>query len=696
MANDSMVGRTIGKYKIVEHLGRGGMAEVYKAYQEHLDRYVAIKLMHSFLASDQDFLSRFKREAKAMAALTHPNIISVYDFDVQGDTYYIVMEYIEGGTLKDLIEMHTRRGEKLSLARAVQIILELADALSFAHSRGMIHRDIKPANVMVNGRGSAILMDFGIAKMTSGPTYTATGAMIGTPAYMSPEQGIGKPGDERSDLYSLGVLFFQLVTGQLPYDAETPLAVVLKHVNDPIPSPQKLNANIPPLIEEVILQALAKNPDDRYPSVHEFGRSLRYAVKHSTMDTGVPQALLQDKPTPLPLKTAGPTAVSAQPAGTIIAPAAPATVVAESPAPKTEKTPVNWVWGAVALLFLAVVVLGGGAMFSGALSGQPTPTATPMNVVASSLEPTNTIPPPTVEEEATPDILATARAETMALLTGAAPTPTNTAAPTPTSTSTTIPSVTPDLTKQFLDNCTIDVTLDKFFTYNRNSNAAAVSENFPATWILENSGSCSWPADLKFVYVEGEKLSAPTFLELESGVAAGEQITLTTQLKAPAGINAFFSSWQLQTAAGEPFGNSVEFEVRTFARATPTPVATPTFTPSPITATPTVGAINLGFAWEVTNCEYPGNGPDWRCTLKITPGGGAGNTYTVFVFDTDPPARYFGTGTQTHFIQARRCSAWVHEVRVQDEASGQAMSQNLYVDPNQRTFPGGGSCTLAP
>lgn len=692
-----MVGRTIGKYKIVEHLGRGGMAEVYKAYQEHLDRYVAIKLMHSFLASDQDFLSRFKREAKSMAALTHPNIISVYDFDVQGDTYYIVMEYIEGGTLKDLIEMHTRRGEKLSLARAVQIILELADALSFAHSRGMIHRDIKPANVMINGRGSAILMDFGIAKMTSGPTYTATGAMIGTPAYMSPEQGIGKPGDERSDLYSLGVLFFQLVTGQLPYDAETPLAVVLKHVNDPIPSPQQLNATIPPLIEEVILQALAKNPDDRYPSVHEFGRALRYAVKHSTMDTGVPQALLQDKPTPLPLKTAGPTNL-AQPAGTIISPPAPATVVAEPPvpAPKTEKTAVNWVWGAIALLLLVIVVFGGGMMFSGALSGEPTPTSTPVNVVASSLESTDTPTPPATEEEPTPDILATARAETMALLTGAAPTPTNTAAPTAPPTATAVASVTPDLTKQFLDNCTIEVTLDKFFTYNRNSTAAAVSENFPATWVLENSGSCSWPAGLQFTYLEGEKLSAPAFLELESGVAAGGQITLTTQLKAPAGINAFYITWQLETAAGEPFGNSVEFELRTFARATPTPVATLTPTPSPITATPTVGAVNLGFAWTVTNCEYPGNGPDWRCTLNITPGGGAGDTYTVFVFDTDPPARYFGTGTQRHFIQARRCAAWVHEVRVQDEVSGQAMSQNLYIDPNVYTFPGGGNCTLAP
>jgi eukaryotic-like serine/threonine-protein kinase len=145
MVTRSLVGKTIGKYKIVEHLGRGGMAEVYKGYQEALDRHVAIKLMHSFLAEDQDFLRRFQREARAMAALNHPNIVSVYDFDVQNETYYIVMEYVSGGTLKDRLEALALKGERLSLATTVQIVLEIADALAYAHSRSMVHRTLSPA-----------------------------------------------------------------------------------------------------------------------------------------------------------------------------------------------------------------------------------------------------------------------------------------------------------------------------------------------------------------------------------------------------------------------------------------------------------------------------------------------------------------------------------------------------------------------
>lgn len=206
---DTLTGKTIGKYKIEERLGRGGMAEVYKGYQESLDRYVAIKVMHTFLSAEGDFLQRFKREARAMAALSHPNIVRVFDFDIYGqDSYYLVMEFIDGGTLKQTLEEQVETSATFSLEQSVKMIADIADALAYAHRRGMIHRDIKPANIMLRkDTGQAVLTDFGIVKLMGDQsmTFTATGALIGTPSYMSPEQALGKPGDERVDIYSLGV-----------------------------------------------------------------------------------------------------------------------------------------------------------------------------------------------------------------------------------------------------------------------------------------------------------------------------------------------------------------------------------------------------------------------------------------------------------------------------------------------------------
>ena len=241
---DAMIGKTIGRYRIIEHLGRGGMAEVYKAYQASLDRYVAIKLMHAFLADEKEFLARFEREAKVVATLRHPNIVQVYDFDVDNGVYYMVMEFINGETLKARLQALEARGEWVSLDDAVRIVLAVGSALKYAHERGMVHRDVKPANVMITTEGQVILTDFGIAKIVSASNLTASGAMVGTPSYMAPEQGMGQPGDERSDIYSLGVMLYQLVVGRLPFDADTPLAVVLKHINEPLPLPRLLKPDL--------------------------------------------------------------------------------------------------------------------------------------------------------------------------------------------------------------------------------------------------------------------------------------------------------------------------------------------------------------------------------------------------------------------------------------------------------------------
>lgn len=300
-------GNTIGKYIIKERVGRGGMAEVYKAYHQNLNRHVAIKIMHPYLSDDGNFLTRFRREARAMATAEHPNIVHVYDFDTEDDYYYIVMEFLAGGTLKEKIDRLSSSGQSMPLSVAARIILEMADALAYAHSCSMIHRDLKPANIMFNERGGAVLTDFGIAKLMTSTSYmTNTGAMIGTPAYMSPEQGLGEPGDERSDIYSLGVLAYQLLTGRLPHEGDTPLAVVLKHINDTPIRPTVFNPDLPVEFEEIVLMAMTKDPENRYQSASDLAKALRLIIKQTAEFSdkfSIPASLLENHPTPLPGKT---------------------------------------------------------------------------------------------------------------------------------------------------------------------------------------------------------------------------------------------------------------------------------------------------------------------------------------------------------------------------------------------------------
>jgi serine/threonine protein kinase len=297
----NLVGRTIGKYRVDELIGRGGMAEVYKAYHPGLDRHVAIKVMHSFLADEKDFMTRFQREARVVAGMRHPNIVQVYDFDVETGMPYMVMEYVDGEALKDRLLRLEEQGQWLSLDETVRITLAVGSALKYAHRLGMVHRDVKPANVMINRDGSVILTDFGIAKILSGSggsQLTASGAMVGTPSYMAPEQGMGQPGDARGDIYSLGVMLYQLATSRLPFEADTPLAVVIKHVNDPLPLPRSINPELPEAIERVIVRALAKHPDERYQAVDEMMADLRRAMGMPVEDT--PTELVTLKATPPP------------------------------------------------------------------------------------------------------------------------------------------------------------------------------------------------------------------------------------------------------------------------------------------------------------------------------------------------------------------------------------------------------------
>jgi serine/threonine protein kinase len=268
---DTLIGQTIGPYKITEKVGEGGMAVVYKGYQQSLNRYVAVKVLRGELAEDEQFVSRFRQEALAVAGLSHPNILHVYDAGVAFGMYYIVMAYVDGGSLRDLIAQGP-----LEIEYAISIAGQLADALDHAHRQGLVHRDVKPNNILISRDGRPLLTDFGIAKaLGESKGLTRTGTAIGTPEYMAPEQIQGQQVDGRTDIYALGIVLYEMLVGWAPFGTTTPVATLYKQVNEPPPPLRQANINVPAWLESVVTKALAKRPQERYQSAGEFAEALR-------------------------------------------------------------------------------------------------------------------------------------------------------------------------------------------------------------------------------------------------------------------------------------------------------------------------------------------------------------------------------------------------------------------------------------
>ncbi len=275
--NDLVFGR---RYRVVEKIGSGGMADVYKATDEVLGRTVAVKVLHAQYASDQQFVARFRQEAQAAAHLSHPGIVNIFDWGHDEETYYIIMEYVRGTDLKTLV---TERGPLDSL-KAAEYGSQVCAALSVAHGYDVIHRDIKPHNIVLTPEGQIKVMDFGIARMGN-TQMTQTGSVLGTAHYVSPEQAQGRKLGPASDLYSLGVVLYELTTGRLPFDGDSPVSVALKHVNeDPIP-PRQINPNIPAAMEVVIMRAMSKDPSQRYASAEEMRRDLQRVASGRVVET---------------------------------------------------------------------------------------------------------------------------------------------------------------------------------------------------------------------------------------------------------------------------------------------------------------------------------------------------------------------------------------------------------------------------
>lgn len=290
---NSLVGKPLGQgqFRIVERIGSGGMATVFKAYQPVLDRYVAVKVLPDYHARDPIFKERFLREARAVARLDHPNIVQIYLFGEEENITYIVMQYVDGGTLKDKL----KASGALSPADAIKFVTQAAEGLGTAHEHGIIHRDVKPANMLLRKDGHLLLSDFGIVKILEGTTnLTRVGTGIGTPQYMSPEQGTGQPVDASSDIYSLGIVLFHCLTGRVPFNADSPLTITVKHLNEPLPVAFLRQANVPQPIEQVIVKMTAKTPADRYQNTSAFVGDLLRAAAVSRIP--LPWPMLQSLP----------------------------------------------------------------------------------------------------------------------------------------------------------------------------------------------------------------------------------------------------------------------------------------------------------------------------------------------------------------------------------------------------------------
>ena len=313
-----------GRYRVLQKIGAGGMADVYCAEDMHLGRKVAVKLLHSRFAQDQEFVERFRREASSAAGLQHPNVVGVYDRGDYEDTYYIAMEYCEGESLKQVIV----REAPLDPARAIAITKQILVASRFAHRRNVIHRDLKPHNVILDSEENVKVTDFGIAR-AAGSDITEVGAIMGTAQYLSPEQAQGRPVTEASDLYSVGVVLYELLTGRAPFRGDSPVAVALQHVNQAPPPPRSLHLSIPPALEAVVLKALAKDPADRYPDSDSFIKALEAVevqLQRGPVDTESTAVYA-----PVGVASAPPPPAPAAPPPT---PPAPPPPVAEEPAPE--------------------------------------------------------------------------------------------------------------------------------------------------------------------------------------------------------------------------------------------------------------------------------------------------------------------------------------------------------------------------
>ncbi len=578
-----LVGKTLGKYQVVEHLGHGGMAEVYLGQQVNLERRVAIKVLHPFLAEEDGFVTRFQREARIVATLRHPNIVQVYDFDhnEEHDIYYMVMEYIEGATLKEQMA-HA----PFDPARAASIASAIAEALGYAHRRDMVHRDIKPANIMFTAEGQPVLADFGIARMMSLTNLTASGAMVGTPAYMAPEIGTGKEASGASDLYSLGVVLYEMLTGRPPFVAEIPMSLVMKHIGEPVPAPSQFVSGLPLKLEEIVLKALAKQPEARYATAFDMAGALR-----QTMDLETPTHVWETGP--LSPSSGGRRTKSHE-------------LELEEPLLRTwtgvpegedarrgrtrsgraRRSVFRGVLGFLLVSVLLLLGLGAWANFGSE-------------------------PPTLLTRIFNPDRQLTVEAQ-----------PVSTPTATPRPANPTVPSTPEGVSVANLTPGTCTYRAEVLRVYHAARESALPPGSTVLAYItLRNGGVCAWPAGTRLAFVRGDALNTLNTLELDT-LPVGAQMQVLVPLKAPEEAGEYTAIWEVQRPDGQTISGEIALELTTDPEL-PQPTATATSTPA-ATSTPTPpSSLVLGepvlVSWRLEEER-----DQWTGRVVITVTGGTG------------------------------------------------------------------------
>ena len=349
-----------GRYQLLSRSGAGGMATVYKAQDLLLGRLVAIKLLHESLTNDEEFLHRFQQEARAAAKLSHPNIVTVHDIGQDDYRQYIVMEYVEGMTLKQIIRDHAARGAMMPVNRAIDLAIQICAGIGYAHRAGLVHCDVKPQNILVTRDERIKVADFGIARAMNQISQHNREMVWGTPQYFSPEQASGEQATPASDVYAIGIILYEMLTGRLPFEAESHTALALKHIQEPPPSVSRLNPAVPPQIEQIVNKILSKEPSGRYRTGDQLGRILTSYRQSSMEDTGprppvsVPITPVSERKTAPPQPTPSPE-YSRSYTRPRPSESSPPPMTIHVPVPKPEGTD----WTAVGLGLLTVVALLG-------------------------------------------------------------------------------------------------------------------------------------------------------------------------------------------------------------------------------------------------------------------------------------------------------------------------------------------------
>jgi len=388
----------LGNYRILEKLGQGGMAAVYKAHQPAVDRAVAIKVLPPILKMDPDFANRFRQEARIIASLEHARILPVHDYGEEGDVTYLVMRFLDGGTLFQRIQ---KQGP-LSPAEAARILRQVAEALQYAHSKNVIHRDMTSNNVMFDAVDDAYVTDFGLAKIVAGSAHLTGHSVVGTPAYISPEQAMGEQPTPRTDIYALGVVLYEMLIGDVPFHGDTPMAIIFQHVSAPLPDPRETRPDLPDEVIQVVLRAMAKDPNDRYVSALDMADALDIAVGKMTAAQAAarPSRLLPAKPAPA---SVGLSALRPDPTPPSVIPqTTPANPASQGELPRWV-VPVGL--GLVALLLIGIGFLVYTRLLAPPVAVTPAPASATLAIVAASPAPVSDTPAPTQAVIVTPTSL---------------------------------------------------------------------------------------------------------------------------------------------------------------------------------------------------------------------------------------------------------------------------------------------------